>query len=200
MNYYKKLQEVLNLSRSNQGSTTWLLKAAIKNPNVTIVSRYIHKSDEIEMLYRYLLTREPWYKKLLWKWFGRKHPIFGSLESHNAQRGAGFHNRPIAFDNEALFGLSEEYDFGYNLTVVDWEKTAKEVSPKLGGSTRKIILNNYERPITESVRDHNVRCLIEHLKEHPQDTDKGFEILDFLLRQKYDQNGKRFPEFPKPQF
>lgn len=90
------LQEIVYQTRQT-GNTTWILKAAIKNPECVIVSKNMQQAKHLEHEYRKLLLNVWWGQKLWWKWFGRKHPKFLSL--HSEFRGFRL---PIIFDNGAL--------------------------------------------------------------------------------------------------
>jgi len=92
----EKITEIVHRTR-NTGNTTWILKAAIKQPNCIIVSKSKRDAEYLEWKYFQILSKSAWYKKLWWKWFGRKHPKFLSL--YNDFRGLGL---PVIFDNGAL--------------------------------------------------------------------------------------------------
>lgn len=82
------------------GTTTWILKAAIKSPRCIIISRDEHTSINLRLMYFRLLSEEHWLKKLYWKIFGREEPLFRSLNSSlGSFQGL---KRPIIFDNSAL--------------------------------------------------------------------------------------------------
>lgn len=90
------LQEIVYQTRRT-GSTTWILKAAIKNPECVIVSKNMQQAKQLEHQYRKMLLNVWWGQKLWWKLFGQKHPNFLSLSSEFR----GF-RLPIIFDNGAL--------------------------------------------------------------------------------------------------
>lgn len=93
----KRLEEIIRTTRAT-GNTTWILQSAIKSPNCIIVSRNTQQAIHLEKAYKYLLSKSAWYKKLWWKWFGRKNPKFVSLDF----KFEGY-NVPVIFDNGALF-------------------------------------------------------------------------------------------------
>ena len=90
------LEKIVRVTRGT-GNTTWILQAAIENPNCIIVSRNMRGAEELEGLYNNLLHNSIWYKKLWWKVSGRKHPKFVSL--HYEFSGG---NLPVIFDNGTL--------------------------------------------------------------------------------------------------
>jgi hypothetical protein len=79
------------------GNTTWILQSAIERPNCIIVSRYEYQAKYLEQSYKTLLSKSAWYKKLWWKCFGRKNPMFVTLSF----RFVGC-RLPVIFDNCAL--------------------------------------------------------------------------------------------------
>jgi len=99
MNDIDKINEIIYNTRRT-GNTTWILKSAIKYPNCIIISKNKRQSTYLEKRYYQLLQYEKWYKKLYWKWFGRKTPRF--LTINNNFRG---YNLPIIFDNGTFFNL-----------------------------------------------------------------------------------------------
>lgn len=62
----EKTQELKNLIRGvrQQGSTTYMLDAAINNPNVTIIVANQAQAKEMEAQYLERLKNLPWWKKL----------------------------------------------------------------------------------------------------------------------------------------
>lgn len=91
-----KLEEAA-ISCRQTGSTTWILKSAIKRPNCIIVSRNMETALHLDYAYSKLLNEQPWYKKLRWKICGRKNPKFVSIDyNFRANR------LPVIFDNSAL--------------------------------------------------------------------------------------------------
>jgi len=81
------------------GSTTWILKSAIKQPKCVIVSRNLDHSRQLENRYFNMLSKSVWYMKLYWKWFGREHPKFIPIHNSNAFYGLDL---PVIFDNGAI--------------------------------------------------------------------------------------------------
>jgi len=92
-----RLEEIIRTTRAT-GNTTWILQSAIERPNCIIVSRNMQQAKHLEQTYKSLLSKSAWYKKLWWKWFGRKNPKFVSLDF----RFEGY-SLPVIFDNGSLF-------------------------------------------------------------------------------------------------
>jgi hypothetical protein len=92
-----RLEEIIRTTRAT-GNTTWILQSAIERPNCIIVSRNMQQVKHLEQAYKSLLSKSAWYKKLWWKWFGRKNPKFVSLDF----RFEGY-PLPVIFDNGSLF-------------------------------------------------------------------------------------------------
>lgn len=91
-----KILEIIDQNRG-KGNTIWLLKSAINNPNIVIVCIDLKHCQYLKNNYFKLLKKEPWYRKLKWKLFGRKHPLFKSINENF--RGI---SKPIVFDNGTL--------------------------------------------------------------------------------------------------
>ena len=91
-----KLEEIIRRTRAT-GNTTWILQSAVDNPNCIIISKNMQQAKQLEKAYFLLVEKSPWYKKLIWKFFGRVNPKFVSLDF----RFEGS-RLPIVFDNEAL--------------------------------------------------------------------------------------------------
>lgn len=91
-----RLEEITRITRAT-GNTTWILQSAIERPNCIIVSKNMKEANHLEQAYKSLLSKSAWYKKLWWKWFGRKSPKFVSLDF--SFEG---HRLPVIFDNSAL--------------------------------------------------------------------------------------------------
>ena len=89
----EKITEIVYKTRRT-GNTTWILKAAIKQPNCVIVVKNMQQVKHLQKNYYQLLSKSTWYQKLYWKWFGRKHPKFMTINS--SFEGLGL---PIIFDN-----------------------------------------------------------------------------------------------------
>lgn len=84
------------------GNTTWLLKAAINDPDCIIIARNGENKNDLYDHYHWLLGKERWYRRLWWRVFGRKHPEFRTLRySFNGVR------EPVIFDNSSLINLSQ---------------------------------------------------------------------------------------------
>lgn len=83
------------------GTTTWILKAAIKSPRCIIVSKDEYTSEKLNIMYRCLILKEGLLKRLYWEVVGREYPIFISLDS--SLEGFRGLNRPIIFDNSAYY-------------------------------------------------------------------------------------------------
>lgn len=80
-----------------RGNTRWILMAAIKNPNCIIVVNSKKYANDLSNRYFRMLEDEPFYKRIIWKIFGRKHPKFMSI--HDDLRGF---KQPIIFDNSVF--------------------------------------------------------------------------------------------------
>lgn len=93
----EKINDIITYNRQ-KGNSTWIVKSAIKNPNCVIVAHDSACAYDLKCLYYSLLKKQPFYKKIIWKLFGRSHPRFMSIE--NDFRGI---NLPVIFDNSALF-------------------------------------------------------------------------------------------------
>lgn len=93
------VHKIINIGRQ-RGNTTWLLRAAIKQPNVMIVCRNQTSVAEMTKSYKKLLQKEPWYKKFWWWCFGRSNPKFVTVNNPDNLRGINF---PTVFDNGAIY-------------------------------------------------------------------------------------------------
>lgn len=89
----KDIKRVIN-EVVRTGSTTWILKAAIENPNCVIISKNYEQSTVLRKEYFKMILNSPWYKKLYWRWINKKHPKFIPIS-------CDFHGirMPIVFDN-----------------------------------------------------------------------------------------------------
>lgn len=96
-----KQDKIIDICEHNRqcGSTTWILKAAVNNPNCIIIGYNDEYCEELKLKYFDLLRKENFFKRLKWKIFGRKHPKFLSVNKKNI-RG---YRLPIIFDNSALY-------------------------------------------------------------------------------------------------
>jgi hypothetical protein len=92
-----KLVDIVENHRQN-GNSTWLVKAAIENPECIILVHDANCAKELESHYYYLLDKAGFFKKLKWKLLGRKHPKF---LSKNANLDG--YNLPIILDNSAVY-------------------------------------------------------------------------------------------------
>lgn len=93
MSRFKKLSIVIR----KEDGTTWMLKSAIDNPDVVIVSKDAASMAHLKRQYNWLLSKSPWYKRLRWALYDRIHPTFITLVS-----GFGETSKPIVFHNESL--------------------------------------------------------------------------------------------------
>lgn len=96
----KRQIEIIH-SHRRTGNTEWLLKSAIKNPNVTIICRDESNVRILRERYYHMLSGYNWITRKWWSVFGRKHPKFISI--HNAGRKLRGTGDPIAFDNSAIY-------------------------------------------------------------------------------------------------
>lgn len=80
------------------GSSTFILKAAINNPNVVIVYGCMEIAERFKREYFKMLKGSIWYKRLFWNLFGRDEPVFTSLDCDDI---ASF-KLPVVFDGSAL--------------------------------------------------------------------------------------------------
>lgn len=103
----EKVYEILSLTRRS-GSTTWILKAAIRNPECIIVCRSIEHAWFFKKQYVELLDKQPFYLRIWWWFFGRKFPEFVPF---NIFTKISFRKKmPVIFDNQ-VFINEEYYDF-----------------------------------------------------------------------------------------
>ncbi len=93
------LETMLKGSRQ-MGSTTYLLNAAIKNPNVTIVVANSNQAKMLEQQYEKMLEDLSWWKKILRKIETKnRYPYFISLRNYSGQ---GHSKRPVVIDLYAI--------------------------------------------------------------------------------------------------
>lgn len=92
-----KVKEIVIKARQT-GSTTWILKAAINNPNCIIVTGDIFTAKELKDHYFKLINKQNWLKRLWRKIFNRKHPVFCSVDYNRFDNA----DKPIIFDNSSL--------------------------------------------------------------------------------------------------
>lgn len=102
---FKKLSNELryvNIKKSaiyyrNTGNTSWILKAALNNPECIIV---VGTTGELHALisgYEKLINNSPWYKKIYWKLTKRSYPTFTTVD--NVIPGGKL---PLIFDNSCF--------------------------------------------------------------------------------------------------
>lgn len=96
------IQSQIIASTRRSGNTTWILKAAIDNPNCIIVCRDANQANYQAKLYNKMILNQPWYKKLWWKIVGREEPVFASVSDTDAFRYASREMRAVIFDNSAI--------------------------------------------------------------------------------------------------
>ena len=91
--------QITEIVESNRryGSTTWILKSALQNPNCLIISRDMNISDRIKQTYNKMYFEVFFLKRLFWKLMKRKTPVFTSLSNH-----IHGYARPIVFDNRCF--------------------------------------------------------------------------------------------------
>lgn len=97
-----KVKQIIYTSKENNfnnDNNIWLLKSAIKNPECVIVSSSGVHSNYMSDSYKKLLKEEPISKQLFWYMFGRKTPIFVTLDYLKFDI---LRNLPILFDNSCL--------------------------------------------------------------------------------------------------
>lgn len=76
-----KIKEIVYKTRRT-GNSTWILKAAIKQPKCVIVSKNMEGTERLKKEYFKLLSNKKWYQKIYDKWFGDKTvPLFLSINS-----------------------------------------------------------------------------------------------------------------------
>lgn len=81
----------------NTGNTSWILKAALNNPECIIV---VGTNSELSLLvseYKKLINNSPWYKKIYWKLTKRSYPTFTTVD--NVIPGGKL---PLIFDNSCF--------------------------------------------------------------------------------------------------
>jgi hypothetical protein len=91
-----RLEEIIITTRRS-GNTTWIVESAVENPNCIIVSRNMQQAKRLEKKYKDLIKKKSWYKKTIWKLFGRKKPKFVSLNYDFS-----IDDVPVIFDSGAL--------------------------------------------------------------------------------------------------
>lgn len=76
-----ELKTILRSTRQ-RGSTTYLLDAAINNPNVTIIVANQTQAKQLEEQYKEKVNSLPWWKKALRKISKSGEPNFVSMKSY----------------------------------------------------------------------------------------------------------------------
>lgn len=94
----ENVQDIVNSTR-RLGNSTWILRAAIDQPNIIIVAKNEQHANELKKTYYWLCDQEPWYVKLKWRFFGRPEPRFMSV---NSRTGFAGYKIPVIFDNGTL--------------------------------------------------------------------------------------------------
>lgn len=92
------IAEQIAIENRRTGSTTWILKAAVNDPNCTIVCKSADYSYDLEREYKKMLSKSNWLLRLKWKLFGRNHPQFISAYSAKTY----YVSSPLIFDNSSL--------------------------------------------------------------------------------------------------
>ncbi len=88
-----RIREIVYETRRT-GNTSWILQSAIRNPNCIIVGKDLKQAHHLREEFIRMMIKSPWYKKLWWKIFGYKEPLFVPISY--TFRGE---NIPIIFDN-----------------------------------------------------------------------------------------------------
>lgn len=91
----ENVQEIV-LNTRRTGNTTWILNAAINEPNCIIIAKNEQHANDLRKRYYDLLMKQPWYKKIYWNFFGKAHPRFMSI---NNRSGFAGYKIPVIFDN-----------------------------------------------------------------------------------------------------
>lgn len=98
----EKTMELKTMLRSSRqkGSTTYLLDAAIRNPNVTIIVANNAQAKLLEQQYKKKIQDLSWWKKILRKIENKNsHPHFVSLRNY---RELDHSKRPVVVDLHAV--------------------------------------------------------------------------------------------------
>lgn len=96
-------------SARGYGHTDYMLRAALKNPQVNIICRDQGYADDLAGRYEMLMEERPWYEKT-WEFmlsvFGywRPWPNFVSINRLDTIRGV---KRPIMIDNGTMLDILE---------------------------------------------------------------------------------------------
>lgn len=91
------IEKIISYSRRS-GSTTYLIKAALRDPNVIIVCASARHASQLSDLFRIYINKMPRIKR--WFWYKRNKGIMPIFTSSFASI-AGAH-RPVVFDNYAI--------------------------------------------------------------------------------------------------
>ncbi len=91
----KKIKKIVDVVEENRqcGNTTWILNAAIDNPNCIILGYNANFVSEIKNKYFFLLKERGILKR------GRKHPIFVSKNADLSK----YDKLTIILDNSAVY-------------------------------------------------------------------------------------------------
>lgn len=97
-----KVKQIIYTSKENNfnnDNNIWLLKSAIKTPECVIVSSSGTHSNYMMEKYKKTIKEEHIVKQLYWYVFGRKTPIFVTLDYPKFDI---LRNLPILFDNSCF--------------------------------------------------------------------------------------------------
>ena len=102
---FKKLSDELryvNIKKSAidyrcTGNTSWILKAALNNPECIIVVGTTGELHALNSEYEKLINNSPWYKKIYWNLTKRSYPKFTTVD--NVIPGGKL---PLIFDNSCF--------------------------------------------------------------------------------------------------
>lgn len=93
----KDAAQTIALNARRTGSTTWIMEAAMRNPNIVVVFRDRSVSDAAIHDWNRMLFNLPWHKKLYRKVFKVGSPKFTTLFDCIPCRGL-----PVVFDNSCF--------------------------------------------------------------------------------------------------
>lgn len=83
------------------GTTTWILNAAVTNPNVIIVCNSFGYASNLEDQFIKRIQNMSWLKRWFWKRTHKVWPVFISAESF-VRDSAGL-RRPVILDNSVYY-------------------------------------------------------------------------------------------------
>lgn len=92
------------LETRRRGQTQWLLKSAMKNPNVVIMCATESQKKDLVVRYTRMLAEAPWYVKLWRRYFGTPWPKFLTASDQMKLRGM---KAPVVFDNYTILNMTE---------------------------------------------------------------------------------------------